>query len=90
MMEDGQVLLMDDGNNRVGCSKDSVKVNNSGSEKHCFSRAVQYSLSYRSHEAKLTWQFEFPNLWSKSVTDEMTEIDTLEKADLFEKDGGSA
>lgn len=93
MLDDGNLLLMDDGNNRAGCADDSVRTNHSGSEKHCFSRAVKYELSYRRREATLAWQFEFPNLWSSALsdaTDEAAAIDKLEKADLFEKDGGSA
>lgn len=77
--EGGKVLLLiDDGNNRPGCT--------SPWPKNCFSRAIEYTLDDDTHSAKVTWQFEFPYTNSSNVTQTAGEI---VREDLWQLDGGS-
>lgn len=52
-LANGDVMLIDDGNSREGCSS---RNNYMG----CFSRAIIYSLNFTSSVAKVSWQFEDP------------------------------
>lgn len=72
------LLVIDDGNNRPGCTTPWPK--------NCFSRAIEYSLDDDAHTATVTWQFEFPYTNMTNVTQSASSI---ERDDLWELDGGS-
>ena len=53
MLEDGRLMMIDDGNDRPGC----VPLMD---YKGCFSRAVIYALDIDNQKAHLEWQLEMP------------------------------
>ena len=75
-----KLLLMDDGNNREGCTMDGYD-----DETGCFTRAIRYDIDWATNTTSLAWEFEFSV--EKSAT---TTYADLKSKDLFVPDGGSA
>ena len=75
-----EALVVDDGTNRPGCSKDVTA--------NCFSRAVEYRLDWGNATrprplARVVWQFEFPMQLSRD-----TWADIMAR-DVYNNCGGS-
>ena len=79
LIKEDELLLMDDGNNREGCTQEGYD-----DEQGCFTRAVKYVIDWNSSVAELAWQFEFDVESSSANT-----LEELEDEDLFVTDGGS-
>merc|ERR1719198_457657 len=63
-LPNGNILLMDDGNDRPGCKNGGTEgLTDENAYAGCFSRAVMYELDWNHNKrgkAKLVWQFEYP------------------------------
>lgn len=76
-LANGNVLLVDDGTDRQGCT-----VERTGA---CFSRAVMYRLDHEHGTVSLVWQFTYPD----PITDEDKFL-TTSQVDTWNEVGGSA
>merc|ERR1712070_668643 len=79
LVKSDELLLMDDGNNRKGCTQEGYD-----DEQDCFTRAIRYVIDWNASVAEMVWQFEFDVVSSTSNT-----LEELEADDLFVTDGGS-
>ena len=61
MINETDFMLIDDGNNRPGCSEND----DTDDEVGCFTRASRYRVHQASMTVELIWQFEFSELASK-------------------------
>lgn len=73
-LANGDLLVVDDGTGRDGCSED-ITVN-------CFSRALQYA--FDGEHIRVVWQFEYPLALNSGAP-----IETVMAEDYYNFDGGS-
>ena len=76
-LPNGDVMLIDDGSDRAGCTKDVTG--------GCFSRAICYELNKKTRTARVRWQFEVPYLLSDASVGDW---DIYER-DVWNEVGGS-
>ena len=76
-LPNGDVMLIDDGSDRAGCTKDVTG--------GCFSRAICYELNKKTRTARVRWQFEVPYLLSDA---DVGDWDIYER-DVWNEVGGS-
>ena len=93
-LADERLMLVDDGSSRPGCIASTSRTG-------CFSRAVIYSLDFKSMTARLDWQFEFDGAVAdagalnakgsnSSARTQRAQWEHAMTHDLFNWDGGSA
>ena len=93
-LADERLMLVDDGSSRPGCIASTSRTG-------CFSRAVIYSLDFKSMTARLDWQFEFDGAVAdagalnakgsnSSARAQRAQWEHAMTHDLFNWDGGSA
>ena len=80
MLEDGRLMMIDDGNDRPGC----VPLMD---YKGCFSRAVIYALDIDNQKAHLEWQLEMPYQLDTNLGAVRTRRRTQRARSMKERDG---
>ena len=80
MLEDGRLMMIDDGNDRPGC----VPLMD---YKGCFSRAVIYALDIDNQKAHLEWQLEMPYQLDTNLGAVRTRRRTQRARPMKERDG---
>lgn len=76
MISEDELILLDDGNNRPGCTKPY--------DDNCFTRAVHYKLDFETMTVKLLWHFEYPLVPGPNTT-----LAEIKQQDIYVSDGGS-